>query len=164
MPSAERAAAAEERRILCHEHRVLEPLMTRLEHTAELVGTLPAVELSGALRSLIDLLEKTLLPHIAWEERFCYPEIEHLAGTTWATRCLHLQHEQLRRGVDRLEADWLLLREAGDRRALLSLRGHLHEFHAQLWSHVEQEEQTLLPLLDAERAAEATPVSAVPGT
>ena len=164
MPSAERAAAAEERRIVCHEHRGLEPLMTRLEHTADLVGMLPAVELAGALRSLVDLVEKTLLPHIAWEERFCYPEIERLAGTPWATRYLHLQHAQLRRGVDRLEADWLLLRETPDRRAVLSLRGHLHEFHAQLWSHVEQEEQVLLPLLDAERAADAAPVPAVPGT
>ena len=136
MPSAERAAAAEERRILGHEHRALEPLLTRLEGTADLVGTLPALELAGVLRSLLDRFEQTLLPHIGWEEGFCYPEIERLAGTPWATRCLHLQHEQLRRGVDHLEADWLRLREAPDHRAVLEVRGQLHEFHALLGSHL----------------------------
>ncbi len=150
MPTADRTAAAEERRIVCREHRVLEPLMARLEATAGLVGTLPTVELAGVLRKLIDELEKTLLPHLAWEEGFCYPEIERLAGTASPTRCLRIQHEQLRRSVEGFEADWLRLLEGTDHRMVLAVRAQLHEFHALLSSHLEQEELVLLTFMEAE--------------
>ena len=154
MPAAERTAAVQERRILCHEHRSLEPLMTHLEQAAGLVGPLAGIDLAGVLRKTIDEFEKTLLPHLAWEETFCYPEIERLTGTPLSTRYLRLQHGQLRGQLERLEADWLLLRDSPTHPVQVALRGHLHAFHALLGAHLEQEEQVLLPLIDADRGAQ----------
>jgi len=152
-------AAAVERRILAHEHRQLEPLVERLETVAGLAGPLSAAELAGALRSLLDGLEKTLLPHMAWEEQFCYPEFERLAGTSWATRYLRIQHQQIHDRLNQLEADWLLLRGGQEHHAHVDLRRHLHETHALLCSHMEQDEQALLPFCEGEHDAAAGPLT-----
>ncbi len=147
--------AVVERRILNHEHREIEHLVGRIEATAEMAGNLAASDLASAVRSLLDAMEKSLLRHIDWEDDHCFPEMDHLAATPWATRLLRIQHEQVRRALEHLEADWRALQtepalqpESAHRR-LVDLRGRLYGLHAQMSSHLEQEEVVVMPFLEA---------------
>ena len=141
--------AVVERRLLNHEHREIEHLVGRIETTAEMAGNLASNDLVSALRSLLDAMEKTLLRHIDWEDDHCFPEMDRLAATPWATRLLRFQHQQVRHALERLEADWLALRREPTHRQLVDLRGHLYGLHAQMSSHLEQEEAVVMPFLDA---------------
>jgi iron-sulfur cluster repair protein YtfE (RIC family) len=144
-----------ERRIISHEHRDLEHVVSRIEATAELAGNLAARDLAGALRSLLDSIQKTLLPHADWEDTWYYPQVDRLAGTPWATKLLRYEHQQIRATVERLEADWLALRREPTHRQLVDLRARLYGLHAVLTSHFEQEERFLIPLIDNESPQEA---------
>jgi hemerythrin-like domain-containing protein len=155
MTTSPRQGVAVERRILSHEHREIEHVVGRIEATAEMAGNLAARDLASALRSLLDSIEKTLLPHLDWEDNFCFPEMDRLAATPWATRLLRLQHQQIRQSVERLEADWLALRREPTHRQLVDLRARLYGLHALMSAHFEQEERVILPFLDAENGAEA---------
>ncbi|HXQ95529.1 MAG TPA: hemerythrin domain-containing protein [Candidatus Acidoferrales bacterium] len=155
MTTAPGHGVAVERRILDHEHRDIEHIVGRIEATAEMAGNLAARDLASALRTLLDTIEKILLPHLDWEDHFCFPEMDRLAETTWATRLLRLQHQQIRQSVERLEADWLALRREPSHRQLVDLRARLYGLHALMGSHLEQEERVILPLLDAENGLEA---------
>lgn len=149
MPREPRQGSAVEHHILAHAHVGLEPLLARIETTAGLVGTLPDDQLVTTLTHLLDEFATTLPPHIAWEEAECYTESEKLADTAWATRCLRLQHAQLRRSLQALQDEAAVLRAGPPGRSLSRLRGHLYAFHALFASHLEQEEDMLVPLLDA---------------
>ncbi len=155
MAMSQHQGVAVERRILSHEHREIEHVVGRIEATAEMAGNLAARDLASALRSLLDSVEKTLLPHLDWEDNFCYPEMDRLAGTPWATRLLRLQHQQVRQSVERLEADWLALRREPTHRQLVDLRARLYGLHALMSAHFEQEERVILPFLDTENGTEA---------
>ncbi len=155
MAMSQRQGVAVERRILSHEHREIEHVVGRIEATAEMAGNLAARDLASALRSLLDSVEKTLLPHLDWEDNFCFPEMDRLAGTPWATRLLRLQHQQVRQSVERLEADWLALRREPTHRQLVDLRARLYGLHALMSAHFEQEERVILPFLDTENGTEA---------
>ncbi len=155
MTTSPRQGVAVERRILSHEHREIEHVVGRIEATAEMAGNLAARDLASALRSLLDSIEKTLLPHLDWEDNFCFPEMDRLAATPWATRLLRLQHQQIRQSVERLEADWLALRREPTHRQLVDLRARLYGLHALMSAHFEQEERVILPFLDAENGTEA---------
>ena len=155
MVTSPRQGVAIERRILSHEHREIEHVVGRIETTAEMAGNLAARDLASALRSLLDSIEKTLLPHLDWEDNFCFPEMDRLAATPWATRLLRLQHQQIRQSVERLEADWLALRREPTHRQLVDLRARLYGLHALMSTHFEQEERVILPFLDAENGVEA---------
>ena len=148
MPTSQRQGVAIERRILGHEHREIEHVVGRIEATAEMAGNLAARDLASALRSLLDSIEKTLLPHLDWEDTFCFPEMDRLAETPWATQLLRLQHEQIRRSVERLEEDWLALRREPTHRQLLDLRARLDGLHALMRAHLEQEEAVVFPFLE----------------
>jgi iron-sulfur cluster repair protein YtfE (RIC family) len=150
LTTGQRHGAAIERRILGHEHREIEHVIARIETTAELAGNLAARDLGSALRSLLDAIQKTFLPHTEWEDEWCYPEIDRITGTPWATRLLRFEHQQIRATVQRLEADWLALRHEPSHRQLVDLRARLYTLHALVSSHFEQEERFLMPLLDVE--------------
>ena len=141
-------SAVVERRTLNHEHREIEHLVGRIETTAEMAGNLAASDLVSALRSLLDAMETTLVKHLDWEDDHCFPEMDRLAATPWATRVLRIQHEQVRQGLERLEADWLALQTDPTHRRLVELRGRLYGLHAQMSSHLEQEEVVVMPFLE----------------
>ena len=148
-------AAAIERRIVGHEHREIEHVIARIETLAEMAGNLAARDLSTSLRTLLDSLEKSFLPHTEWEDNWCYPEIDRIAGTPWATRLLRFEHRQIRTAIERLEAEWLALRHEPSHRQLADLRARLYGLHALICSHFEQEERFLMPMLDAEAPADS---------
>ena len=153
--TGQRQGAAIERRIVGHEHREIEHVIARIETVAEMAGNLAARDLSTSLRMLLDSLETTFLPHTEWEDTWCYPEIDRIAGTPWATKLLRFEHQQIRAGIERLEADWLALRHEPSHRQLVDLRARLYGLHAVVCTHFEQEERFLMPMLDAESPADS---------
>jgi iron-sulfur cluster repair protein YtfE (RIC family) len=152
--AAEATAAARrkpaERRILAHDHRAIEHVVGRVETTAEIVGTLTTPDLASALRNLLDTVERSLGPHLEWEEKICFAQIDGIAGTAWATRILRVQHDQIHEAVSAIERDWRGLRGEVTHRQLTDLRAHLYRLHALMSAHLEQEELALIPFLEAE--------------
>lgn len=142
-----------ERRIIQHEHRDLEPVINRIEATAELAGHLAARDLAPALRSLLDSIRKALLPVLDWEETWYFPEADGLAGTPWATKLLRYEHQQIRTSLERLEADWLALRHEPTHRQLVDLRARLYALHTLIAGHFEHEERSLMPELELDTHA-----------
>ncbi|HXQ95854.1 MAG TPA: hemerythrin domain-containing protein [Candidatus Acidoferrales bacterium] len=143
----EHPIALVERHILDRAHRAVEHVLARLDVAAEMAGTMGGPELSGLVRDLLDSVDATLLPHMAWEEQVCFPETDRLAGTPWATRILYLQHAQIRRRLADLRADRVALHDEPGARRAAHLRGQLYGLHAILGSHLEQEEHALLTVL-----------------
>lgn len=148
MSSELRPGAAMERRFLDQEHRELELGIERIEEVAGLAGSLAARDLSHALRSLLDWLERTLRPHAEWEDSWLYPEFDRIGGTPWVTRLMRYEHHQIVELVKRLEVDWEELRHEPTHRELAGLRARLYALHALVRSHFEKEERFLLPLLE----------------
>ncbi len=128
-------------------HRALDRLLLRVETVAEVAGTYEVSELSGVVDALLHELDKTLLPHMAWEEQVCFPAADRLAATPWATQVLRLQHDHVRGSLEQLRADGRALHVEPGRRAVVELRAHLYAFGATLTAHLELEEPTLSTLL-----------------
>ena len=70
-----------ERTFVEHEHRELIPGINRIHEVACSVGTVPATDLSRALREVMAWVDGVLQPHAAWEEQWLYPELDQRAGT-----------------------------------------------------------------------------------
>ena len=159
MATSPRQEVAVERRILSTEHREIEHVLGGVQTTAEMAGNLASGDLASALRSLLDSVERTLLPQLDWADTLGFPEMDRLTATPWATRLLRLQHQQIRQSVEYLEAHWLALRREPSHRQLVDLRARLYELHALLGSHLEQEEAVVLQLLHG-RASRLPPADA----
>jgi hemerythrin-like domain-containing protein len=133
-----------------HEHRDLVRGLNRLHEVAgELDHRLPA-ELAGQVLGILDWLDLTLRPHIAWEDTWLYPEIDARAGTPWATRTTRFDHQQIREMAARLMADRPLLNSRLSAEQRAEIRCHLFGLEALLRAHIEREERYLLPLLAEE--------------
>jgi hypothetical protein len=145
----EHQIAVVERHIPDRAHRAVEHVLGRFEPTAEMAWTMSGLEFSGLVRNLLDSVDATLLPHMAWEEQVCFPETDRVAATPWATRLLRLQHDQIRRRLDALRVDGLALHDESGVHDAVRLRGQLYPLRAILGSHLEQEEHALLTVLVA---------------
>ncbi len=131
------------------EHREFEQLVGRIVETAGLAAQVEARDAATVLRGVLDAIETRLVPHTEWEDAFCYPRIDAVAATPWATRALREQHREIRALVGRLNEDWAALdRGSGDAR-LPELPARLLELAALVSSHIRQE-SFVLPLLDDE--------------
>lgn len=150
MSSELRPGAAVERRFFDQEHRELALGIGRIEEVAGLAGSLAARDLSNALRTLLDWLQRSLRPHVEWEESWLYPEFDRIGGTPWVTRVMRCEHRQIERLIQLLEGDWEELRHEPTHRQLVDLRARLYALHFLVRSHFEKEERFLLPLLGNE--------------
>jgi hemerythrin-like domain-containing protein len=138
-----------ERTFVEHEHRELVPGLSKIHEVACSVGSIPAIDLSRALREVMAWVDGVLRPHTAWEEQWLYPELDRRAGTRWATRLFQFEHGQIRDMTSRLDDDHTRLFEFGHIGAdVASIRCHLFGLEALLRAHVEREERFLLPLLE----------------
>ncbi len=146
-PVADAQLALVARPVLGRAHRALDRLLLRVEALAGVTGTFEVSELSGVVDVLLQDLDKTLLPHMAWEDQVCFPAADRLAATPWATQVLRLQHDHLRGSLDRLRVDGGALHLGPSRSAIVAVRAHLYAFDATLAAHLEQEEATLSGLL-----------------
>lgn len=138
-----------ERTFVEHEHRELVPGLSKIHEVACSVGSIPAIDLSRALREVMAWVDGVLRPHTAWEEQWLYPELDRRAGTRWATRLFQFEHGQIRDMTSRLDDDHTRLFEFGHIGAdVASIRCHLFGLEALLRAHIEREERFMLPLLD----------------
>ena len=131
-----------------HEHRELAPGLNRIHDVAAAGGSLASPDLSIALLDTLDWLETILEPHASWEDRWLYPRIDALAGSSWATKLMRFEHQQIRAIARQLEADWELLHRTPSADRTVELRGRLFALEALLRAHIEREERFLIPLLE----------------
>jgi hemerythrin-like domain-containing protein len=138
-----------------HEHRDLVRGINRIHDVACEIGHEPTSDLSVHVLEILDWLDQTFEPHIAWEEAWLYAEIDARTGSVWATRAARFDHQQLRAMAERLRTDQHLLRTrtVGDQRS--ETRCHLFGLEALLRAHIEREERFLIPLLDEDRPSPA---------
>lgn len=146
-----------------HEHRDLVRGINRIHDVACEIGHRPTLELSVHVLEILDWLDRTFEPHIAWEEGWLYPEIDARTASPWATRAARFDHQQLRGMAARLRTDQHLLsnRAAGDQQS--ETRCHLFGIEALLRAHIEREERFLIPLLadDGSSIASDEPVPSI---
>ncbi len=129
-------------------------LSGQVEALAEMSGSLADPALEHALRTLLDAVAVTLLPHFDWEDEALFPELGAPTRAPSAGRLLCQQHAQIREGVERLVACQVALRREPTHRQLADLRARLYGLHALLGAHLEQEEGVLIPSLNAATLAE----------
>jgi hypothetical protein len=133
-----------------HEHRDLVRGIDRMHDVACEISSLSLPNLSVEIRDVLGWLDRTLAPHIAWEEGWLYPEIDAHLGTIWATRAARFDHHQVQGMAARLRNDESTMRVGltGDLKA--ETRCHLFSLEALLRAHIEREERFLMPLLSDE--------------
>lgn len=140
-----------------HEHRDLVRGINRIHELARGLSGRPSVELSVHLLGVLDWFDGTLVPHVAWEESWLYPEIDARLDTPWATRAARFDHQQLRDLAGKLRVDQHLLRSGSSDEQHAEIRGHLFGLEALLRAHIEREERFLIPLLDEDRRSSDVP-------
>jgi hemerythrin-like domain-containing protein len=129
------------------EHQALGRGLNDIHELACAIGLEPSPQLSSDVSDVLIWIDRTLEPHIAWEDRWLYPEIERRTGTAWATRAAIFDHGQLRACADRLRRDRSTL-PANPHDARNVLRKDLYALETMVRAHLEREERLLLPVLD----------------
>jgi iron-sulfur cluster repair protein YtfE (RIC family) len=139
-----------------HEHRDLVRGINRIHDVACEIGRRATPEWSADMLEVLDWLDRSLEPHIAWEESWLYPEIDARTGTPWATRSARFDHRQVRAMAARLRLDHeaFSIHDALDQEA--ETRCHLFSLEALLRAHIEREERFLIPLLDEDGSSDRT--------
>ncbi len=144
-----------------HEHRDLAAGVNRIHDVACSIGTSATPDISIHVLDVLQWLDTTLEPHMAWEDGWLYPQIDRRTSTPWATRAARFDHQQVRTMVARIRAD----RESLGRHRELDrhdeLRCHLFGLEALLRAHIEREERFLIPILDEPVGADETPIAAI---
>jgi hemerythrin-like domain-containing protein len=131
-----------------HEHRELARGINRIHDVACEIGRRSNLELSVDVLNVLQWLDSTLGPHIAWEEAWLYPQIDARLGTPWATRAARFDHRQVREMIERLRADQHLQRSREATEQQAESRCHLFSLEALLRAHLEREERFLIPILE----------------
>jgi len=132
-----------------HEHLDLVRGINRIHEVAARVGRAATPALSLDVLEVLRWVDRTLEPHIAWEESFLYPDLDARAGTPWATRGARFDHRQIRDMVAVVRADQQRLHAPDRIDREDAPRCHLFGLEALLRAHIEREERFLLPALDA---------------
>jgi iron-sulfur cluster repair protein YtfE (RIC family) len=146
---------AGESRFEAQEHRDLTIGLSRIEDLVDQAADLGSDALWVRLHDTLRWLDHDVRPHMAWEDRWLYPQLDEIAGTPWATRSAHLEHRQIERMIATLEVDsvrWLGHATPATRTEIVQ---HLGAIRVVIANHVEREERLLLPLLD-DKTARAT--------
>ena len=141
-----------------HEHRELARGMSQIREAADTVGVESHVEVRRAARDVLAWAATTLEPHLAWEERWLYPQVEQVTGTQWSTRAARFDHSQLGALVARLRLHEATAAHLWTTTTTAELRSDLIALEALIRAHVEREESLLFPVL-AERQRDSTPRS-----
>jgi iron-sulfur cluster repair protein YtfE (RIC family) len=130
-----------------HEHLDLLRGINRLHEVASEIGTHAAPELADHLVGVLRWVRTVLEPHMAWEEAILYAEIDHRAGTVWATRTARFDHHQIRDLTARLSHDQHELEQHASTELQSGIRFTLAALEALLRAHLEREERFLIPVL-----------------
>lgn len=135
------------RSFMQHEHTDLTAGIDRIHETACDIAAIPADRLSPRIANIVVWIEKTLKPHMIWEETWLLPEVDRYADTPWLARLVRFDHRQISRRAEALSADRIRLAHGPEAQATSEARCDLFALEALLRAHLEREERFLLPLL-----------------
>ena len=103
--------------------------------------------MSSRILEVSHWVEHVLKPHMLWEESWLLPQVDHRSHTPWLARIVRFDHRQITRRAETLGADRVRLAHGPEHEATADARCDLFALEALLRSHLEREEQFLLPLL-----------------
>jgi hemerythrin-like domain-containing protein len=129
------------------EHAELIRGLNQIHELARSIGHVATPLVADRMIDVMHWIDRTLEPHLAWEDAWLYPEIDRRTATPWATRAARFDHSQLRSRVERLRFERVGF-TADLEGARDALQADLFAFEGLVRAHVEREEQFLLPLLD----------------
>lgn len=129
------------------EHHELVRGLNRIHEVASGIDRVATPTLSDELIDVVHWIERTVEPHLAWEDRWLYPEIERRLATPWATCAARFEHGAIRGLGDGIRKDRIAL-GTDLHAAREDLRAHLFGFETLLRTHIEWEERFLVPVLD----------------
>jgi iron-sulfur cluster repair protein YtfE (RIC family) len=138
------------RSFLEHEHDELATGLNRLHELAEELSRLSVERMLHRVSSTIEWLDGTVAPHLTWEERWLFPQIDDRTGTTLATRLVRFDHHQITEQMHRLRAHRVHLEHGPSRDAIIEVRRDLYALEALLRACLEREERVLLPLFESD--------------
>ncbi len=146
--TAQTAAAEGEARFAALEHHDLSLGLVHIAETIEQSTDLTSDQLWHRLHTALGWLQRELRPHMAWEDTWLYPQLDELAGTTWATRSSRCEHHQIEALIAALETDSVRWLGHVTPRTNAEVIAHLSATRAVIAAHLEREERLLMPLLD----------------
>jgi hypothetical protein len=138
-----------------HEHAELVAGIDRIHAVACDLAAVPASEMAVMVGDVLRWLDRTLKPHMAWEEAWLFPQIDARARTPWATRTARFDHHQIAELAARIAARRMAVGTGPAGRTTTELRADLFGLEVLLRANVEREEAVLLPALDADADAPA---------
>ncbi len=130
-----------------HEHHDLAAGIERLHETGCELATIPADRVGPRITSILTWFERTVKPHMTWEETWLLPDVDRRAGTPWLAHLVRFDHRQIARRAERLVADRAHIEHGPGPEAIVETRCDLFSIEALLRAHIEREEQFLMPLL-----------------
>ena len=138
------------RSFLEHEHDELATGLNQLHELAEDLSRLSVERMLHRVSTTIEWLDGTVVPHMTWEERWLFPQIDDRARTPWATRLVRFDHQQITEQIDRLHAHRVHLEHGPSSEAIVEVRCDLYALEALVRACLEREERVLLPLLESD--------------
>lgn len=140
-----------------HEHEELIGGIDLIHAVACELPTLPTPSRAARIARILQWVDATLRPHMAWEETWLFPTIDDRAQTRWATHLVRFDHRQIAQQADRLRTHRTRLEHDPSGDTISDVRCDLFGLEALLRANLEREEAFLLPLLEQE-SVEWTPV------
>jgi len=132
-----------------NEHRRLRAGLAKLQDSIDEAHRLTRSAVAERVASTLAWLRRDVLPHAAWEEAWLYPHLDQTAGTSWATRVLRFEHEQIREVATALESTFQALHDHWSIELSFELVTALTRLETLVSAHLAQEEWFVTPLLDA---------------
>ena len=132
-----------------HEHAELRAGLDQVHAAARAAARATLVDVAQRLGPVEAWLTNILLPHVAWEGAVIFPEVDDMARNVWPTSVMRFDHMQIERAARDVEKDIIHLTgrlPTADERN--DLYDDLIGLEVIVRSHLEREEQFLLPILD----------------
>ena len=139
---------AGESRFEAQEHRDLALGLAHIEDIVERSPELGPRVCGRGCTTTLGWLDHEVRPHMAWEDRWLYPQLDEIAGTPWATRSAAHGASPDRtddRGPRGRSERWF---GHATPQTAAEIVQHLGAIRALIAAHIEREERFLLPLLD----------------
>jgi hemerythrin-like domain-containing protein len=131
------------------EHALIRAELEKLRELADQIEERPSEEVLARAAAVHEFLAHTVMPHAVAEGRVLMPLVRDRTGEPTIGVRMTQCHVQVGRLVDELDRQLGKLR-AGSARAERELRRILYSLHALLTAHLDEADEEVEPLLEAE--------------